>query len=114
MNDDWGLLTEHVEVEGVALSVTLSVETYARVVASTASAHPLQHQALVANDDAVVHVVVEDLALETHKKISITTRITSSTFESKFLANARFGDLLGTKNTSGQKIWWKDVLVKVG
>lgn len=57
------VLTKDVEMERVALSIPLGVEADARVVAGTTPADSLQHQTLVADDDPVVHVVVENLTL---------------------------------------------------
>lgn len=57
------MLTKDVEVERVALSIPLGVEADARVVAGTTPTDSLKHQTLVADDDPVVHVVVENLTL---------------------------------------------------
>lgn len=57
------MLTKDVEVERVALSITLRIEADARVVAGATPTDSLQHQTLVADDDPVVHVVVQDLTL---------------------------------------------------
>lgn len=60
------MLTKYVEVEGVALAIPLGVEADTRVVPGTTPTDSLQHQALVTDDDTMVHVVVEDLTLDIH------------------------------------------------
>jgi len=57
-------LTHDVEVEVVTLAVAFGIVAYTGVVTSAVSAYPLQHQALIADDNSPSRVVVERMALQ--------------------------------------------------
>lgn len=56
-------LTHHVEVEIVALAISLGIVAYTGVVTSAVSTDTLQHQALIADDNSSRHIVAQQMAL---------------------------------------------------
>lgn len=56
--------THHVEIKGRALAVALRVVPHAGVIAGALAIDPLQHQALVADYDALSDVMMERLPLK--------------------------------------------------
>lgn len=56
--------THYVQIKRRALAVSLGVVSHARVIAGAFAIDPLQHQALVADYDALRDVMMECLALE--------------------------------------------------
>ena len=68
-------LTLDVEVDGVALCVTLRVAGGALVAARPESAHPLQNEAPVAHDHAAPRVRHQHSALKEKKDIKASTAL---------------------------------------
>ena len=62
------ILTHDVEIKGLALAIALGVVANAGVVPGVLPAHPLQHQALIADYHALRDVVTQCLALRKTNK----------------------------------------------